>query len=362
MPGLRQLVPPLITVLCIFACVYVCICLRSMLQLTGVHHSLCSLRRGTDLGGRASAIRAALPLGHKSRAYLGFRLSAKPKMGTKHYFTYQAMLHTHHAHNSEEVHNGLQKALEAGFLNIEVDIHPHSSDDLLVGHDHGQPWSNLQDLYLRPLAERSKNNAGAIYSPLQYRAARIEGKSSPLTLIVDVKEICGQSAETSFDLIHRALVRFADVNPELLTSWRGNDNSPELGAVSIMISGNRPSASHLLAKYPLYRLAILDGREEDLVKDYPLSLMPVISKAWFRGVKALLQGINPMALENKQVVGARALIQRAHSQGRQIRFWGHPDTPKGWQDMLDLGVDQISTDKFLEFQEWLAARVKENRR
>jgi hypothetical protein len=70
----------------------------------------------------------------------------------------------------------------------------------------------------------------------------------------------------------------ADVNPELLTSWRGNDNSPELGAVSIMISGNRPSASHLLAKYPLYRLAILDGREEDLVKDYPLSLMPVISK------------------------------------------------------------------------------------
>lgn len=33
-----------------------------------------------------------------------------------------------------------------------------------------------------------------------------------------------------------------------------------------------------MSEYPGHRLAILDGREEDLRYNYPLSLMPVISK------------------------------------------------------------------------------------
>lgn len=57
-------------------------------------------------------------------------------------------------------------------------------------------------------------------------------------------------------------------------------------------------------------------------------------QAWCCGVKAILHGINPANPTNKQVLQARALVQQAHSQQRQVRFWGHPDTPKGWQVLL----------------------------
>lgn len=54
-------------------------------------------------------------------------------------------------------------------------------------------------------------------------------------------------------------------------------------------------------------------------------------QAWCCGLKAVLHGINPANPTNKQVLQARALVQQAHSQQRQVRFWGHPDTPAGWQ-------------------------------
>lgn len=74
------------------------------------------------------------------------------------------------------------------------------------------------------------------------------------------------------------VLTFAEKHPGVLSSWDGDSNEATPAAMTVMISGARPSAQHLFQRYPQRRLAILDGREGDLDADYPLSFMPVISK------------------------------------------------------------------------------------
>jgi alkaline phosphatase len=41
----------------------------------------------------------------------------------------------------------------------------------------------------------------------------------------------------------------------------------------------------------------------------------------------------------------RALVEQAHAQGRELRFWGAPDRVEAWGALFDLGVDRIGTDR-----------------
>lgn len=56
-----------------------------------------------------------------------------------------------------------------------------------------------------------------------------------------------------------------------------------------------------------------------------------LGQAWYEGGQAVLHGINPLQRDNRQAAAARALVERAHRQGRLVRFWGHGDNPAGWQ-------------------------------
>jgi glycerophosphoryl diester phosphodiesterase len=47
------------------------------------------------------------------------------------------------------------------------------------------------------------------------------------------------------------------------------------------------------------------------------------------------------------------LVQRAHNQGRQIRFWAIPDNERGWSAMRQAGVDFINTDRLAELRTFL---------
>jgi hypothetical protein len=37
-------------------------------------------------------------------------------------------------------------------------------------------------------------------------------------------------------------------------------------------------------------------------------------------------------------------VERAHRQGRRIRFWNTPDREEVWRLLYDVGVDVIGTD------------------
>ena len=49
----------------------------------------------------------------------------------------------------------------------------------------------------------------------------------------------------------------------------------------------------------------------------------------------------------------KTLVERAHQQGRRIRFWGIADKPIGWQEMQWAGVDLINTDDLSGLRKFL---------
>ena len=52
----------------------------------------------------------------------------------------------------------------------------------------------------------------------------------------------------------------------------------------------------------------------------------------------------------------KVIVMRAHQQGRRVRFWGAPDTPPFWHEMLASGVDLINTDNLAGAREFLLHR------
>jgi hypothetical protein len=50
------------------------------------------------------------------------------------------------------------------------------------------------------------------------------------------------------------------------------------------------------------------------------------------------------------------LVDRAHAQGRRIRFWAIPDRPEAWGELLKAGVDLINTDDLAGLQAFLIGR------
>ena len=49
----------------------------------------------------------------------------------------------------------------------------------------------------------------------------------------------------------------------------------------------------------------------------------------------------------------KAIVAKAHQQGRRVRFWGAPDQPVFWGEMLANGVDLINTDDLDGAQKFL---------
>jgi glycerophosphoryl diester phosphodiesterase len=50
----------------------------------------------------------------------------------------------------------------------------------------------------------------------------------------------------------------------------------------------------------------------------------------------------------------RDLVERAHAQGRRIRFWGAADRREMWAVQKSAGVDLINTDRLGALREFLA--------
>lgn len=49
-------------------------------------------------------------------------------------------------------------------------------------------------------------------------------------------------------------------------------------------------------------------------------------------------------MPDAELLKLKQIVQRAHQQGRRVRFWNSPDNPNFWQAMHVAGVDLINTD------------------
>lgn len=234
-----------------------------------------------------------------------------------------------HAHNDYEHGRPLLDALDHGFCNVEADVFLVDGE-LLVAHSIFEVRTSrtLKSLYLDPLAERLKRNGGRVY------------RDGPeFTLMIDLK--------SQADPTYRALAKQLAEYPDMLTAVR--DGKIERRAVSVVLSGNRP---HELVAAEKLRHVGIDGRLGDLDAETPSHLMPWISDSWSNHFKWDGRGEMPAA-ERAKLDG---FVERAHSRGRQLRFWGAPDRREAWQTLAEAGVDLINTDDLPGLAKFLRER------
>lgn len=222
-----------------------------------------------------------------------------------------------HAHNDYLHERPLLDALDNGFCSVEADIFLIDGQ-LLVAHDlfRTSTERTLRGLYLDPLQKRIRRNGGSVH-----------GDGKTITLLIDIKS----AAESTYRALHRELARYQ----EILTHV--DRDGVHQGAVTVIISGNRAFQA---IESDLPRYAGIDGRLSDLDSDRPPALMPLISDHWGRNFAWRGEGEMSQADREKLT----RIIQKAHADGRRVRFWASPDVPAVWSALAAAKVDLINTD------------------
>lgn len=233
-----------------------------------------------------------------------------------------------HAHNDYEHPRPLLDALAHGFCSVEADIYLVDGR-LLVAHNRSQvkPERTLQALYLGPLRERVRAHGGRVYP-----------NGPGFTLLIDFKT----EAEPTWDALEPVLEEYGD----MLTCFKSN--ATETGAVSVILSGNRPQGR--LAKLSR-RLAAIDGRLPDLDGGDSPHLVPLISDNWTRYFR--WRGTGPFPDDEKAKL--RQVVAQAHAQGRRVRFWGTPDRLEVWRELRLAEVDLLNADDLAGLEQFLRA-------
>jgi hypothetical protein len=236
-----------------------------------------------------------------------------------------------HAHNDYEHKRPLFDALDHGFCSVEADIYLVDGQ-LLVAHERNQVkrGRTLQSLYLDPLRQRVRENGGRVY------------RNGPMCfLLIDIKT----EAETTYAALHNVLKEYAD----MLT--RFEKDQTQTNAITAVITGNR--AEKVMLAQPV-RYAAYDGRLSDLDTKESSQFIQWISNAWppvFRW-----HGSGPFPPEEKAKL--TVLLDKAHREGRLVRFWATPDTVPMWQVLYGAGVDLINTDDLDGLQRFLLQQMK----
>lgn len=246
--------------------------------------------------------------------------------------TVRPLLHAH-AHNDYEHPHPLLDALAYGFCSVEADIWLVNGQ-LLVAHSRAAvtPGRTLQALYLDPLRERIQHNGGKVYAGVP-----------TCTMLIDVKS----EAAVTYSRLRDVLQGYADI----LTEYTSSNSTPR--ALSVILTGNR--ATDLVTAEPARYVAI-DGRLPDLESSASSQLIPLISDNWQQYFS--WRGDGP--LPEKERVKLQEFVQRAHEQGRRIRFWDAPDSMTGWRELQSAGVDLIGTDNLEGLKRFLRSAAGED--
>jgi len=225
-----------------------------------------------------------------------------------------------HAHNDYLNRHPLCEALDAHLVSVEADVH-FMKGDLYVAHVRPlfrNRKRTLENLYLRPLFEHVQNHGGKVY----------KDHDGPFYLMIDFKN----GSNEMFDTLLAILRPYRS----MLTSIEHGQLRP--GAVTVFLSGSRPF-DRVMNADPKW--VFLDGRPEDLGKQIPAEVMPVISDQYRNHLKWNGKGRIPEAEELK----LRKLVSKVHAEGKRLRLWASPDNPNAWCTFHRLGVNLINTDR-----------------
>lgn len=244
----------------------------------------------------------------------------------------QAPLINAHAHNDYEHERPLLDALDQGFISVEADVW-YIDGEWYVYHDkpaEPNPERTLWNLYLKPLKDRVEANEGWVY----------KGHELTFYLMIDIKS----GSELAYKHLMDNMIVLRDYIFQVHYGEPENQKP-----IHVFLSGNRPVDKVLGAPQVVMGL---DGRPGDLGKDIPAEMMPVVSDNYWKF--STWRGIGTMKEEDQQNI--RALVEKAHAEGKKVRLWAHPDNEKTWQTLIDLGVDLINTDRLKAFSEFMRSK------
>lgn len=229
-----------------------------------------------------------------------------------------------HSHNDYMQEVPFWEAYYANFGSIEADVFLVKGK-LWVAHTEKELSADrtLENLYLDNISNQIKLNKGSIY----------KDTSKKLQLLIDIK----QDYKTSLAALVNTLKKYPNIT----------NNS----GVKIVITGGRPQPEEF-KNYPSY--LYFDG---DLSKDYSadqLKRIGMFSSDLPELVKWNGKGI-PRDEETEKIKNA---VDKAHAQQKPMRFYGAPDFPNAWVNLIDIGVDYINTDHIPDLKKFMNAIPK----
>lgn len=224
-----------------------------------------------------------------------------------------------HSHNDYMQEIPFWQAYYANFGSIEADVFLVKGQ-LWVAHTEKElsPERTLESLYLNNISKQIKLNKGHVYPDANKK----------LQLLIDVKQDYKSTLET--------LVNTLKKYPEIT----------ENAGVKIVITGGRPQPQDF-KNYPDY--LFFDG---DLDKTYTpdqLKRIGLFSADLQELVKWNGKGI-PRDEETEKVKNA---VEKAHRMQKPMRFYGAPDFPNAWVNLMDIGADYINTDHIPDLKKFM---------
>jgi len=209
-----------------------------------------------------------------------------------------------HAHNDYEKPYPLTNALKHRVFSVEADVF-FGEHDLYVAHNRIDinAAKTLNALYIKPIVTLFGQNKGYVSTDTSYQFA----------LVIDIKEKGEQVIQQLIKLLNPYTLQF--------------NRKMNRHAVQIIISGDRGPLQKW-ADYPEY--LYFDGRPYEEYDTLMLQRIAMISDSYTRYADSI----------DKR----KSVINKAHVQGKPLRFWGTPDNKQNWDLLHSLGVDIINTD------------------
>jgi hypothetical protein len=237
------------------------------------------------------------------------------------------------AHNDYRHKRPLVDAQTNGYTHVEADVFLHQGK-LIIAHINPffKGSRTLEKLYLAPLAEQACNSGNVS-----------DRYAKPITLMVDIK--------TNAKKTYAALKPLLEKYREILSSYDSGRVTQR--AVTIVLSGRKPYSE---IKNEKSRLAFLDEDLRKIDRDTVAHMSTMASCKYSKLIK--WKGNGDMPDNEKE----RLLhyVNKAHSNGDQVRLWASPDNQKVWKEILSCGVDLINTDKLVALKNFLVAQSNGN--
>jgi alkaline phosphatase len=84
----------------------------------------------------------------------------------------------------------------------------------------------------------------------------------------------------------------------------------------------------------------IDGRPDDVDKDFTSQQMPMISQNY----KYFFSSRDPSKIDQIEIDKFKIFIDKAHKKHILVRLWASPDHEEMWKFLESQGVDFINTD------------------